>query len=90
MPQHFFQLWSGPFPFGIVISSDETAQTYNEKFERLGTTIEYLMADGAAAITKAKMQVWEPKDDAFKVLDNGSEVDKQRGMCYSHVQRNIH
>ena len=55
MPQHFFQLWSGPFPFGIVISSDETAQTYNEKFERLGTTIEYLMADGEAAITKAKM-----------------------------------
>ena len=47
------------------------------------------MADGAAAITKSKMEVWKPKDDAVKVLDDGSEVDKQRGMCYPHIQRNI-
>ena len=51
---------------------------------------EYLMADGAAAITKSKMEVRKPKDDAVKVLGDGSEVDKQRGMCYPHVQRNIH
>ena len=48
------------------------------------------MADGAAAIPKAKMEVWEPKDDAVKVLDDGSEVDKQRGMCYPTIQRTIH
>ena len=77
------------FPSGIVITSDETAQTYKEIFESLETTIEYLMADGATGITKAKMEVWEPKDDAVKVLDDGSEVDKQRGMCYPHIQRNI-
>ena len=47
------------------------------------------MADGAVAITKSKMEVWKPKDDAVKVLDDGSEVDKQRGMCYPHIQRNI-
>ena len=45
------------------------------------------MADGASAITKAKMEVWKP--DVVKILENGTEIDKQRGMCYPHVQRNV-
>ena len=34
------------FPSSIVITSDETAQTYKEIFQSRETTIEYLMADG--------------------------------------------
>ena len=75
------------FPTGLIITSDETAQTYKEIFESLETTFEYLMADGASAITKAKMEVWKP--DVIKILENGTEIDKQRGMCYPHVQRNV-
>ena len=75
------------FPTGLIITSDETAQTYKEIFESLETTFEYLMADGLSAITKAKMEVWKP--DVIKILENGTEIDKQRCMCYPHVQRNV-
>ena len=75
------------FPTGIVITSDETAKTYEEIFESLEVAIKYLMADGAASITKAKQNVWTADKDNIKVLDDGSEVDLERGMCYPHVHR---
>ena len=76
------------FPTGIVITSDETAKTYEEIFESLDVTIKYFMADGAVSITKAKQKVWTATQDNIKILDDGSEVDLERGMCYPHVQRN--
>ena len=42
----------------------------------------------AASITKAKQKVWTATQDNIKILDDGSEVDLERGMCYPHVQRN--
>ena len=47
------------------------------------------MADGATALTNAKKEIWKPRDDCIKVLEDGVEVDLQRGMCYPHVQRNL-
>ena len=40
------------FPTGLIITSDETAQTYKEIFESLETLFEYMMADIALVITK--------------------------------------
>ena len=77
------------FPSGLIITSDETGQTYKEIFEKLDITIEFFMADGATALTNAKKEIWKPRDDCIKVLEDGVEVDLQRGMCYPHVQRNL-
>ena len=76
------------FPTGIVITSDETAKTYEEIFESLEVGIKFLMADGASSITKAKENVWKAFEENIKILDDGSKIDQERGMCYPHVQRN--
>ena len=45
------------------------------------------MTDGAAAITKAKMELWKPQ--VTKTLENGTDIDYKRLVCYPHVQRNV-
>ena len=67
--------------------SDETAQTYKGIFQCLKRTFEYWMADWAAAITKAKNEVWKP--EVTKTLKNGTDIDNKRLFCYPHVKRNI-
>ena len=67
--------------------SDETAQTYKGIFLCLKRTFEYWMADWAAAITKAKNEVWKP--EVTKTLKNGTDIDNKRLFCYPHVKRNI-
>ena len=67
--------------------SDGTAQTYKGIFQCLKRTFEYWMADWAAAITKAKNEVWKP--EVTKTLKNGTDIDNKRLFCYPHVKRNI-
>lgn len=75
------------FPTGIVITSNETAKNYEEIFESIGVEMSFFVADAAASITKAKENIWKAADDNIKVLDDGMEVNLERGMCYPHVQR---
>ena len=74
------------FPTGLAVTSEETAVTYREIITTLETTFKFIMADGATAITKGKLDALKPA--AFVNVD-GSEVDPERGMCYPHVQRNV-
>ena len=74
------------FPTGLAVTSEETAVTYREIITTLETTFKFIMADGAKAITKGKLDALKPA--AFVNVD-GSEVDPERGMCYPHVQRNV-
>ena len=46
------------------------------------------MADGAASITKVKENVWKAFEENTRILEDGSKIDQERGMCYPHVQRN--
>ena len=56
-------------------------------FQCLKTIFEYWVADWAAAITKAKKEVWKPK--VTKTLKNDRDIDNKILVCYPHVQRNI-
>ena len=74
------------FPTGLAVTSEETAVTYREIITTLETTFKFIMADGAKAITKGKLDALKP---ATFVNVDGTEVDPERGMCYPHVQRNV-
>ena len=41
------------------------------------------MTDGAAVITKAKMELWKP--EVTRTLENGTDIDNKRLMCYPRV-----
>ena len=61
-------------------------------FQCLKTIFEYWVADWAAAITKAKNEVWKP--EVTKTLKNDTDIDNKRGFCYPlvkrYIQKNLH
>ena len=72
------------FPTGICVTSEESAKTYTEIFETLGNAFEFLMADGARAITLAKQNIAEDVNEQKDV-----PIDSTRLMCWPHVFRAI-
>ena len=63
------------FPTGLCITSNENAVTYQEIFEHMEATFDYLMGDGARAITKGKSDVWVA-DTKYEV--EGNIIDSGR------------
>ena len=76
------------FPAGLAVTSEETAETYEEIILSLDTCFKFLMADGARAISRGKWNATKPTDETIINVD-GLNIDIERGMCYPHVQRNI-
>ena len=75
------------FPTGICVTSEESAKTYSEILKTLDNAFEYIMADGARAITLGKLI----SENTTPVDDNDDEValDDSRLMCWPHVFRAI-
>ena len=73
----------------MAVTSDENATTYQEIISALECSFNFLMADGAKAITNGKLNAQRPNENEIIHLDGDVEVDPERGMCYPHVHRNL-
>lgn len=67
------------FPTGLVVASHEDEVTFGEFFKTLNIALNFLLADGSKAITNGKKLAWPQT--------NPGKIDKQRLMCYPHVDR---
>ena len=75
------------FPTGLCVTSNEDAKTYQEIFESFDENMKFLMADGAAAITKAWEMATKDNPEFQTFTTERAEVPLSRLMCYFHVDK---
>ena len=92
------------FPAGICIASNEDSETFAAVFANMdGNNIKEVMGDGDKGLSKAQKEVW-PSDTLYTIerevfgetVDDEEtdgevftkEIEKNRLMCFIHVDRN--